>query len=1077
MGLRGNLSTVNLADVFQVLSRGNSTGLLRIQAPEGPRFVEIQNGAISIAGRSAERIMLGDLLLSRGLIDEANLDAALAAQKESGKLLGQVLIEMGIVAMEHLEEALRFQIEEEVCELFILRSGDFDFLANASLDAKIAPGGGMVRLKIDPNALLIEAARRADEWQAVEARITSQAMLFKLTDTGNQVLQSGEGISSEGAILLKLVLAQRTPESMVQKSCLGRLTTNQMLIELWDAGMLEPLPMNAYEKIAREHLRLTRYEEAQRIAAFMTESDQADIEEVGQQLVREIDKAKKIALQGSSVKVSTDPKVRSEVIRRSQPNLMLKKERSIMPVVIVALLILLAGGGAAYFFLGKAEKGEDPAARKDLEAANVLAMDLISKEKYDEGLKAISDFATHDSEVKKLQAEYFKKRQTDVESALKQALDKFDAAMASGQPEQLAAAEQLLRKFSGVGVANEQTEEARRAALEKLDQRINQKRSVQFQTRIKAVRETEKNGEKQIEAYRKILSEKPPEDVAQIARDELSKLDKARRNAARALKQAQSMRAGGDLEGARREFDRARQAFPDSALSKNADEAISELATQQAKAEAEYANLERLARNQEVKADLEKFLKNGPPHNLAMRALASLGKPDPAIDAKFKEAGTLWERQPDEARKQTLALLSAHPHSKAAFAAAMQVKFTSEPPGAELTVNGTVVGSTPLTASVPACGPVSLIFKKDGFQPLMTTLFNFRQAEFSARLQRDALIDRRLPFAAGAGMAVADDYVLLYNGRELCIATRGDLKVLKQIDLGAGDIKAASPWRPGVTAAEGHLLLSNSEPLLFSVFFPAGETRRITMKQPATSGAFEYSPLDKPETIMLGAATRLGFESFSEEGSPTKQVTLTTQAAEIPYGAAFETDTVFIPRNEALFAVHAVSGATKWQSEPLAQPISAPVYLSASNCIASVDAAGKLIFFEKDSGKQRLSRELKGNPAGGCVATSAGVLVQLKDGRTEMSSSKGAKLVWTANLRGEPTAPPLPLRATARDTEKGIAFCTAADDEFTLTVLSAGQGELIWQAQLGSKPVAMATDGRRLFVSTDDGDVHVFELN
>ncbi|MCY3020521.1 MAG: DUF4388 domain-containing protein, partial [Planctomycetota bacterium] len=184
MGLKGNLSTVNLATVFQGLARESSTGLLRIQAPEGMRFVELQDGAISIAGRSAGRIMLGDLLLSRGLIDDAGLAEGLRLQKESGKMLGQVLLESGLLTIEQLEDALRFQIEEEVCELFMLHEGEFDFLEGAGLGAHIAPGGGLVRLKLDLNALLVEASRRAEEWKAIEQRIPKQSFLFQLAAEG-----------------------------------------------------------------------------------------------------------------------------------------------------------------------------------------------------------------------------------------------------------------------------------------------------------------------------------------------------------------------------------------------------------------------------------------------------------------------------------------------------------------------------------------------------------------------------------------------------------------------------------------------------------------------------------------------------------------------------------------------------------------------------------------------------------------------------------------------------------------------------------------------------------------------------
>jgi hypothetical protein len=149
MGLKGNLANVSLADVFQTLSHGHSTGLLRIQAPEGTRFVEIQDGAISIVSRTASRVPLGDLLVARSLLNDAALKQALARQKESGKLLGEVLVEMGLVQHADLEAALRFQVEEEICDLFLLKEAEFDFLANANLDATMALGGGFMRLRIE----------------------------------------------------------------------------------------------------------------------------------------------------------------------------------------------------------------------------------------------------------------------------------------------------------------------------------------------------------------------------------------------------------------------------------------------------------------------------------------------------------------------------------------------------------------------------------------------------------------------------------------------------------------------------------------------------------------------------------------------------------------------------------------------------------------------------------------------------------------------------------------------------------------------------------------------------------------
>ena len=53
--------------------------------------------------------LLGNLLISEGLIDRARLVEALEAQKQSAKLLGQVLVEAGAISEERLRQMLELQ--------------------------------------------------------------------------------------------------------------------------------------------------------------------------------------------------------------------------------------------------------------------------------------------------------------------------------------------------------------------------------------------------------------------------------------------------------------------------------------------------------------------------------------------------------------------------------------------------------------------------------------------------------------------------------------------------------------------------------------------------------------------------------------------------------------------------------------------------------------------------------------------------------------------------------------------------------------------------------------------------------
>jgi hypothetical protein len=169
MAIEGPLRELALTDVFQLLDLSRKTGTLTI-TPEGrghrPAVIRFERGAVVGAELNRAHERLGHLLLRSGKVTEAQLEEAHRAQRRGrGKGLGALLVEQGAVTEAEVARHLRFQIQEIVFELIQWKDGYFRFE-----EGKHQPNGN-VPVRVSTESLLMEAARRIDEWSTLEARI------------------------------------------------------------------------------------------------------------------------------------------------------------------------------------------------------------------------------------------------------------------------------------------------------------------------------------------------------------------------------------------------------------------------------------------------------------------------------------------------------------------------------------------------------------------------------------------------------------------------------------------------------------------------------------------------------------------------------------------------------------------------------------------------------------------------------------------------------------------------------------------------------------------------------------------
>jgi len=131
-------------------------------------IVHLSRGAIVFAVRRRSTRRLGQLLIRAGKLTQRELDRALELQRsDPTRRLAEILLEMGSVAEEELERQLRFQMEETVYEVMPWDEGYFKFEERGEI------GEQRLLARVRVESLLMEGARRIDEWTRLEAKVPS----------------------------------------------------------------------------------------------------------------------------------------------------------------------------------------------------------------------------------------------------------------------------------------------------------------------------------------------------------------------------------------------------------------------------------------------------------------------------------------------------------------------------------------------------------------------------------------------------------------------------------------------------------------------------------------------------------------------------------------------------------------------------------------------------------------------------------------------------------------------------------------------------------------------------------------
>jgi hypothetical protein len=169
VALEGPLKEFHIQDVFQLLDLGRKSGVLRVTSElrQTAGTVSFERGGVVAATLGRDPQPIGARLVRQGKISADELQRSLALQHSGdSRRLGDILVASGAIARRELDRQLKAQIEEAIFELLSWSEGYFRFEDGAPCEAVVeAP------VRIPTEGLLMEAARRSDEWSRIEAKV------------------------------------------------------------------------------------------------------------------------------------------------------------------------------------------------------------------------------------------------------------------------------------------------------------------------------------------------------------------------------------------------------------------------------------------------------------------------------------------------------------------------------------------------------------------------------------------------------------------------------------------------------------------------------------------------------------------------------------------------------------------------------------------------------------------------------------------------------------------------------------------------------------------------------------------
>ena len=231
--MSGDLAEGVVPHLLREIYVGRRNGTLTLVRGDERQSLRFRRGHIVNAHTNVLEERLGEMLVRRGLLSEADLARATEIVVRDGRRLGEVLAELALIDANGIEDAVALHVHEMLAKVFLWHGGSFAFEEEPEAEADQE-----LTLKLSTGELILEA---------VQAVRDPDVVRYALGDMGRVLVLSNDPLlrfqkltlSPEDGFVLSRVDGVTSAHEIVQMIPLPPERTQRSLLGLLSTGVVE----------------------------------------------------------------------------------------------------------------------------------------------------------------------------------------------------------------------------------------------------------------------------------------------------------------------------------------------------------------------------------------------------------------------------------------------------------------------------------------------------------------------------------------------------------------------------------------------------------------------------------------------------------------------------------------------------------------------------------------------------------------------------------------------------------------------------------------------------------------------